>query len=261
MKRRISDAQRRLGQWHLRVGLAAAVVLVALAATGIALNHGRELGLERRYVQTSWLLDWYGITAPRESRGVTMGDRWVCELDGRVFLDAQEIPGVHGRLKGAVQLEDMIAVAVEDRLWLLTATGAVIEQFGAEHGLPQPVRTLGRDDAGRLVLKAGAGVFVADDAVSSWQRAASRGMYWSAPTDVPPALRERLAQAWRGRGLSLERVLADVHSGRFFGRFGVWVVDLAALAALVLALSGPWLWFARRRANHKPGKGRQGGSE
>ncbi len=245
-------APPRLAQWHLRVGIASAVVLVALAATGLVLNHGRDLGLESRYLRSSWLLDWYGIAPPRETRCVATRERFVCELDGRVFLDAREIEGAHGRLKGAVALGDVVAVVVEDRLWLLTAAGAVIEELGAEHGLPQPVRALGEDSAGRLVLDTGAGHFVADEALLGWRRIAARATRPVALAEAPPALRERLDRAWRERALNLERVVADAHSGRLFGRFGVWIVDLTGIAALVLSVSGPWLWLARRRRDrHK----------
>jgi uncharacterized iron-regulated membrane protein len=57
-----------------------------------------------------------------------------------------------------------------------------------------------------------------------------------------------LRSAWRGTGLSLERVLLDLHSGRILGEAGVWLVDAAALLFLLLAGSGVWLW-GRRRAS------------
>jgi uncharacterized iron-regulated membrane protein len=71
---------------------------------------------------------------------------------------------------------------------------------------------------------------------------------WSQAQTPAPQLRAALAQAWRGTGLSLERVLLDIHSGRILGAWGIWLVDAAAVLFLVLAASGVWLWSRRRSA-------------
>ena len=50
-------------------------------------------------------------------------------------------------------------------------------------------------------------------------------------------------QAYRGSGLSLERVILDLHSGRIVGQWGVYVVDGAALLFLALVITGLWMWM------------------
>ena len=52
--------------WHRWVGLVAALFVIVLAVTGLALNHTEELQLDARHVRTAWLLDWYGISLPDE---------------------------------------------------------------------------------------------------------------------------------------------------------------------------------------------------
>ena len=70
------------------------------------------------------------------------------------------------------------------------------------------------------------------------------------PLSAAPAanLRPELEEAYRGTGLTLERVLLDIHAGRIPGATGVFLVDAAALLFLVLAISGLWLW-ARHLVN------------
>ena len=53
---------------------------------------------------------------------------------------------------------------------------------------------------------------------------------------------EEAIEVLLAQGLSLERLLLDVHSGRIFGRYGPWVVDAAAIALLMLGLSGVWIY-------------------
>jgi len=244
--RRRGNTDRYLGMWHRRLGLAAALVLVLLVVSGLLLNHAPRLGLDRRHVESAWLLDWYGVRAPAQARGVAVGERWVSELDGRVYLDDRELDSVRGRLHGAVALADTLAVAVETDLWLLTPNGEVVERLGRAHGVPEGVRTLGLERDGRLVVQATQGFFVADRALTAWRPHASHQAVWGTPGNIPPALYAELLQRFRGRGLSLERALADLHSGRLFGDLGVWLVDLTALACLGLALTGLWLGTRRR---------------
>lgn len=244
--RRRGLTDRRLGLWHRRLGIAAAAVLVLLVASGLLLNHAPRLGLDQSYVQASWLLDWYGMRAPEEPRGVALGAHWASELDGRVYFDGRELGPVRGRLHGAVALADTIALAVEDDLWLLTPGGQVVERLGRAHGVPEGLRALGVSRNGRLVAQATQGLFVADRELTTWRRYASAPVSWVRPGEVPPELRMELIRRFRGHGLSVERVLADIHGGRFFGDLGVWLVDLTAVACLGLALSGLWLWTRRR---------------
>jgi hypothetical protein len=54
-------------------------------------------------------------------------------------------------------------------------------------------------------------------------------------------LRE-LGRDYRGRVLTLERLMLDLHSGRLFGLGGTWLMDIVAALLVILAASGMWLW-------------------
>lgn len=244
--RRHRITNRTLGAWHRRLGLGAAVFLIFLIVSGLLLNHSRRLGLDRSYIQSSWLLDWYGIHAPEPPLGVALGGHWLSGLDGRIYFDGQELSTMRGRLDGAVLLKDAVVAAVEGEVWLLTPDGSVIERLGSAQGVPGGLRALGVDRQGRLVAQSAQGSYAADAELAQWRRVATPVADWSRPTPVPPALREELIRQYRGRGLSAERILADAHGGRLLGKIGVWLVDLTAIACLGLALSGLWLWIRRR---------------
>ena len=102
------------------------------------------------------------------------------------------------------------------------------------------------DRKGRLVAQTAQGFYAADAELSRWRRIVPPVADWSRPMPVPPAVREELIRQYRGRGLSVERILADAHGGRLLGKIGVWIVDLTAVACLGLALSVLWLWVRRR---------------
>ena len=49
----------------------------------------------------------------------------------------------------------------------------------------------------------------------------------------------------RNFSLLKSKVLQDVHSGRFFGQAGVWLMDLFAILFMLLAGSGIYIWLGR----------------
>ncbi|CAN0486468.1 unnamed protein product, partial [Phaeothamnion confervicola] len=150
---------------------------------------------------------------------------------------------------GAVALGNgLVAAAFADGIVLLAADGNVVERLGAA-SLPDAPQRIGLTDSARLALGTAQGTFVADADLIAWQPARATPA-WSAPQAAPPALRDALALAQRGAGLSAERVLLDLHSGRLFGAWGPWVMDAAAIVFVILALTGIIHWgWRRRRAN------------
>ena len=58
---------------------------------------------------------------------------------------------------------------------------------------------------------------------------------------------ESLKSAWRGRGVTVERLLLDLHSGRIFSAAGPLLMDLVAVFLILLSVSGIILSKVRNR--------------
>lgn len=48
-------------------------------------------------------------------------------------------------------------------------------------------------------------------------------------------------------GLTVDRVILDIHSGRFFGTLGPWVMDAMAVLFIILSVTGVYMWWHRSR--------------
>ena len=220
---------------------------ILLATTGVILNHTDALRLDSRFVQAEWLLDLYRISPPVVAPGFSVGDKIVSGLGDRLYLDTLELAEHEGPLLGAVQFERMLVVAVPDEILLLTPAGEVIERLSGADGVPAGMRRIGRDTAGRLVVRGAHGDYSADLERVEWRHEVDPEVTWAEPVTLPPGLRDRLVETYRGKGLPLERVLLDIHSGRILGAWGVYLVDAAAVLFLGLVLTGLWMWSRRPR--------------
>lgn len=234
--------------WHRRLGLTAAVFVLVLALTGLMLNHTDGFRLDERYVAAGWLLDWYGIEAPDDTDSYALSTGVVTRLGDRLYLDTRMVEQNVAVLDGAVSGQELIIIAVDGELLLLTAAGERVERLGREDGLPQGVTGLGLDPSDRVVVRASDDVYRADPALLSWDRVAVEPgpVRWARPAARDEALLATLQADYLGSILSLERVLLDLHSGRILGPFGPWLMDAAAVLLLVLAVTGVWLWSVRK---------------
>jgi hypothetical protein len=248
--------------WHRRIGLTAALFALLLSITGLLLNHTEDLNLDSSYVKSGWLLDWYGIKAPKNLLSFEAGGHWISQLGERFYFDGHELAGREvdedDNLIGAVKLGDNIIVAVEGHVMLLSLSGELIETLGGAEGVPAGMRTIGLDQ-GRLVVRASHGDYLTDKDLLHWDESEEGETHiradadWARPAALPKNLYDQLAGAYRGKGLTTERVLLDLHSGRILSTPGVLLVDLMAILITLLAITGVWMWVrhARRENNTK----------
>ena len=234
--------------WHRRLGLAAAVLAMLLAVTGVLLNRTEALGLDRRFVDAEWLLGWYGVDAAAPEAGFAAGALHVSQAGGRIYLDSAAIAEAAAPLVGAVRSGPVVAAATEEAIYLFAPDGALVEK-AVPVGVPRPLRGLAAGAGRALFLRAGGGAWAGDLDLSAWRPAgAAEGPAdWPRAQPLPPDLAERIAESRRGAGLPWERVVLDLHSGRLFGAWGPLAMDAAAAALVLLALTGFYNWLARRR--------------
>jgi len=233
--------------WHGRIGIFAALLVLLLSVTGLALNHAETLDLYRKQVRAGWVMDWYGIggvegpVAAAEAQGL-----WIALADGHVFAGGRRIGDADGTaFAGAAAAGDVVVAGGGDRLFVLTPEGELIETLD-ETVLPGAVTRIGVA-GGRVVIETGNGQnFAADEAVTSW-REAEGPVVWSEAAELPAEERKALDDAMRGEGLPLYRIVLDIHSGRFFTRAGPLAMDLAALALIALSATGLWTWAGQKR--------------
>ena len=242
--RRRREKWRWLSVWHRYIGLTAALFVIILAITGVLLNRTDALGFDDRHVRWPPLLAWYGIAGPKNLVGFDVGDQQLSLVGRRLYLARQALSGEYGALQGAALYQESLVVAADGHLFLFSLTGELIERL---NGAPPQITRLGADQGGALVLEAREGLFQSDPDLLEWQRwtAEPATVLWA--VGKRPALAAELSADYRGHSLSWERVLLDLHSGRLFGRYGTWVMDIAAGLLLVLVMTGIWLWTQRRR--------------
>lgn len=269
-------------KWHRRAGLFIAPIILMLAVTGILINHSQQLGWFEQPVYSKTIGLLYGVKAEAVLSGYPIlpippgsskSQQWAIQNGDQLLLDTRPVGHCSEALKGALTWDSMLTFLCGNELLFFTEAGELVEQM---FDLPD-AHYLGISEAtGQLVLSSRprreSSEYPAPDCSRAvchylnpdlwqWQAAPSSdsgaatdtGLYWSSASQLPEQLSALLNRQQPLPGISLERVLLDLHSGRLFGTLGIWVVDLTGLLMILLVLSGAGTWGMRtlRRGRSK----------
>jgi hypothetical protein len=252
------SAMRRL---HRSFGAGAAIFVLFMVISGITINHSNGLGLEHRQVSQPFLLDWYGLGKPDKVLSFELDGDWLSFAGSQLYLNEKAVATITGGV-GAVASGNLLIAAGGDELLLLDHDGNLVERMPWSAIGPAPVDAIGLDANGRVLVKTGDQLWSSDAELLNWRNdeATLADPRWSTSKPADEVLQRAINNSYRGDGLSLERVILDLHSGRIFGSIGVLVYDLLALALGFLAISGLVLWTRSRRkgkSNSSRGKTRR----
>ena len=236
---------RSMYQWHRYIGVTVAVIVLMLSVTGILLNHTEDFELNKKHIKSDWLLNHYGISAPKNIKSYSAGEHWVSQWGKKIYLDDHAIAETDKELIGAVIYQDMLIIAQHDALLLYTSDGELIEKMARNEGVPTAIDAIGITDANQVAVKTVNGMFTSKQQLLHWEKSASVNTRWSAQALLPEKQYQKTLELYRGKGLNLERVILDLHSGRLLGSWGIYFMDIVALLMIFLAISGFWIWTMR----------------
>jgi len=232
---------------HRHIGFAISLVLILLSLTGIALNHTSELQLDQRFIKSPFILDWYGIASSKKPKSYAIQTQWLSQLEETLYLDNKAISEAKEPLMGAISTADFIVAAFPNTLLLLTPNGELIESISKAN-----IEKIALQKE-LIFIQGQQQIYFSNDQLLSWQKTERQPEEWSIQSPLPNAMTEELKQKSRERILDYERLVLDIHSGRFFGAWGVYLMDITAILLVFLAITGIWFWLRHsiKRMNKK----------
>ena len=239
----------RLSRLHGWLGAFCVAFVVILSVTGIALNHTSDFGLDNRHIQASWLLDWYGLDAPAPGPSFEVTGSLISQLGERLYLGSEEIAQDIHDLVGAVRAQSLVVVGMTDEILVSTPHGELVERLDVASLLPGELIALGTLGSS-LILEIDGALYETDEnllTISPCPEIRRYEVAWSAPSLMPRELLAELQQQYRGTGVTLERLLLDIHSGKILSRAGPLLLDAVGVLLLVLSFLGLYTWIVRVR--------------
>lgn len=230
-----------LYKFHRYTGLIVAIVILILAVTGVVLNHTDDLELDKQFIKSAAILDWYGIEGPNPEYSYSISKQWITQIDHQIYFNTKPVLNIREQLIGVAMNDSFIIAAFPNALVMLSTQGEIIEQIKKS-----PIQKIASGQNGRIYIKSRDQVYFSDDELLTWETTDQQGLNWATPTTLPTRLKQEIKQETLHHVLPYERVLLDIHSGRFFGRYGVYFIDFSGLLMIFLTISGCWIWLRHK---------------
>lgn len=229
------------------MGLIAVIFLLVLSVTGIMLNHTESLNMDKTSIESDLILNWYELNPKGKAVSYKSGDNIISQWDGQLFFNQTALSFNKAKLIGAVKLNEIIAIAFDKNILLLNLDGEIIEHFNMPIKFSSLIK-IGLHNKNLLVKTKNNKHYIADENILNWAPSSKTNNSWSESVQLNQIQKNALKKSFRGNGLSLERVILDLHSGRIFnGNWGVYIMDISAFIIILLSLSGFWIWWSRQQ--------------
>lgn len=212
--------------------------------TGLILNHSKHLDLAERYLTWDWLMSHYDMDLKQADASFLVDDKIISQFDTQLFVDAVPITHLERPLLGAITLDDVIVLATDQALVLLSREGEFLDRLHAEAGIPAPIQNIGTYH-GEPVLQARSGMWRSDFLLDEWEPLSLQGVSWSRPYPMPDSVATELKTYFHGKGVSVRQVLTDWHNGSLLAPVGIWLNDLLIIILLLLFFSGLRWWNSK----------------
>ena len=233
---------------HRWLGVLLLLPLTIVCITGLILNHTVDLKLSSRKTSVDWIQARYGMHLQGEPEAMGFdGKAYAATWDGKIFYQKQILEDTTP-LIGAVPLRDGTAVVTASAVHYFGLDGELIETLDSLTLPGTPISRSGRTRDLELVLETPAGTFISDENLLEFTKAdTGREIDWSGVVTAKESDLETWKSAFSGDGIPLDRLILDLHSGRFFGTVGKWIYDLATVGVLLLSATGFVLFLRTRR--------------
>ena len=235
----------KLHKWHRRIGLLASAFIIFLVLTGIALQHSDDLGLPTKYLTSTWLLNNYGIK-PNPITTYQLGNQTISHAGATIYLSGKPITHEIDLVLGAIQQQNEIIIATSDSLIILNLNGEIIDEITLHDGLQEAPKGIALSVNNTPVVRGLNTYWESVEDLTRWEKFQGPHPHWVEPTITLPALKQVIESHDMSQQISLERFLLDAHSGRVFGKYGIYIIDAAAILLLILSITGIWLWSVRK---------------
>jgi hypothetical protein len=232
-----------LHRWHRRMGAVAGLFVLWLAASGIALNHSTELGLDQRAISAPWLIRLYGLHPVIPETGFRSANHWMIGTDSRTVIDGRPLAGALPQPLGLVAANNLLFAANASWVAVLDVQGRLVDKLQTSDLPLSNIHRIGRGDGVVVISDMQDHRYASPDGLD-WMPYGSK-VIWAESETLPAAIRAQAAP-YLSPQLPLERILLDAHSGRIIGPYGPLLVDAVGIIFMLIALSGIWIYLRRR---------------
>lgn len=258
-KQRQKQRKKIFRKWHRRIGLASSLFFFNLAVTGILLNHYESLKLHQSYIESDFLLSWYGVKAPSEISCIKRQDFSLCQIGRHLYWtnNLNQIKQLNNDTTELINLykrQSEYYLITSEQLYIYNTQFQLIDNINIMQEMSHTIIASAHSEQ-QLLLQTEKSFLLFDEDNFEFENISTEeiGDFKASPEKKSSltiqSVTQMLKKSYQQQQITLLKFVQDLHSGQIFSLSGKIFTDITGIILILLAISGFITWQRRKNSS------------
>ena len=234
----------KLRKLHKYLGFTFSIFILHLTVTGMLLTYPKTFNIEETYISNFFILKKYNMDTHKEVYGLINIEDEVIIIKNNIYLNSKFID------KFSDEIINVLYQKKEKKIIILSKSIIGIYFFENIDGALEikdiislentfKVNNLGQNLSGDIIFLKNDSEYYSlnDNYLLKLVNKKDKNIKWSNISTIDKGLAKYYLNIHQGKGVSLTRILTELHNGKFFGSIFILVLFFSSLSLIFLTLS------------------------
>ena len=230
-----------LKKLHKIIGLSVCLIIIHLSITGIILMYPSTFKLQETYFKNRYISSLYDMYTVADVRALEAAEEDLGIIKSKAIVSDMVIETGINNILGALKANNLIFVLNNKKLILIQESDYGLEIIKDEK-IPFTALSIGKDNDNILIKGTEDKFYIVNENLSFSLAKNNEIEFNETPLVLPE---EEIARYYllqvQGPGVQALRLFADLHNGRFFGPFVMFIFALTSILVIFLSISGSYM--------------------
>ena len=230
-----------LKKLHKIIGLSVCLIIIHLSITGIILMYPSTFKLQETYFKNRYISGLYDMYTVADVRALEAAEEDLGIIKSKAIVSDMVIETGINNILGALKANNLIFVLNNKKLILIQESDYGLEIIKDEK-IPFTALSIGKDNDNILIKGTEDKFYIVNENLSFSLAKNNEIEFNETPLELTD---EEIARYFllqvQGPGVEALRLFADLHNGRFFGPFVMFIFALTSILVIFLSISGSYM--------------------
>ena len=230
-----------LKKLHKIIGLSVCLIVIHLSVTGIILMYPSTFKLQDTYFKNRYISSLYDMYTVADVRALEAAEEDLGIIKSKAIVSDMVIETGINNILGALKADNLIFVLNNKKIILIQESDYGLEIIKDEK-IPFTALSIGKDNENILIKGTKDKFYIVNENLSFSLAKNNEIEFNETPLVLPE---EEIARYYllqvQGPGVQALRLFADLHNGRFFGPFVMFLFVITSILVIFLSISGSYM--------------------
>ena len=230
-----------LKKLHKIIGLSVCLIIIHLSITGIILMYPSTFKLQETYFKNRHISSLYDMYTVADVRALEAAEEDLGIIKSKAIVSDMVIETGINNILGALKADNLIFVLNNKKIILIQESDYGLEIIKDEK-IPFTALSIGKDNDNILIKGTKDKFYIVNENLSFSLAKNNEIEFNETPLVLPE---EEIARYYllqvQGPGVQALRLFADLHNGRFFGPFVMFLFVITSILVIFLSISGSYM--------------------